>query len=50
MNKSPFTFQNPTAQLLAGGNKTPTGLDVSGTPGTALNTQNQTANLLRMFG
>ena len=41
MNKSPFTFQNPTAALLAGGNKTPAGLDVSGQQGTALNTQQQ---------
>jgi len=41
MNKSPFTFQNPLASVLVGGNKTPTGLDVSGTPGTALNTQQQ---------
>lgn len=41
MNKSPFTFQNPTAALLAGGNKTPAGLDVSGQQGTSLNTQQQ---------
>lgn len=41
MNKSPFTFQNPLASALAGGNKTPTGLDVSGQQGTALNTQQQ---------
>jgi len=41
MNKSPFTFQNPTAALLAGGNKTPAGLDVSGQQGTTLNTQQQ---------
>ncbi len=41
MNKNPFTFQNPTAQLLAGGNKTPSGLDVSGQQGTSLNTQQQ---------
>ena len=48
MNKNPFTFQNPTAALLAG--KPATGLDVSGTPGTALNTgqQNQIySSLLR---
>jgi hypothetical protein len=48
MNKDPFTFNNPLANALAA-NK-PTGLDVSGTSGQALNTQNQTANLLRMFG
>ena len=50
MNKNPFTFQNPTAALLAGGSKVPTGFDVSGTPGTALNTgqQNQIySSLLR---
>jgi hypothetical protein len=41
MNKNPFTFQNPTAALLAGGNKTPAGLDVSGTQGTTLNTTQQ---------
>ena len=41
MNKNPFTFQNPTAALLAGGNKTPSGLDVSGQQGTSLNTQQQ---------
>jgi len=49
MNKSPFTFQNPLANALAG-NKPATGLDVSGTPGTALNTgqQNQIySSLLR---
>jgi hypothetical protein len=40
MNKNPFTFQNPLANALAG-NKPATGLDVSGTPGTALNTQQQ---------
>jgi hypothetical protein len=48
MNKNPFTFQNPTAALLAG--KPAAGLDVSGTPGTALNTgqQNQIySSLLR---
>jgi hypothetical protein len=39
MNKNPFTFQNPTAALLAG--KPAAGLDVSGTPGTALNTTQQ---------
>ena len=49
MNKNPFTFQNPLANALAA-NKPTTGLDVSGTSGQALNTQNQTANLLRMFG
>ena len=41
MNKNPFTFQNPTAQLLSSNNKVPTGLDVSGQQGTALNTQQQ---------
>ena len=49
MNKNPFTFQNPLAGALAG-NKPATGLDVSGTPGTALNTgqQNQIySSLLR---
>ena len=40
MNKNPFTFQNPLANALAG-NKPATGLDVSGTPGTALNTSQQ---------
>jgi hypothetical protein len=39
MNKNPFTFQNPLANALA--NKPATGLDVSGTSGQALNTQNQ---------
>jgi hypothetical protein len=39
MNKNPFTFQNPLASALA--NKPATGLDVSGTSGQALNTQNQ---------
>lgn len=39
MNKSPFTFQNPLAGALA--NKPTTGLDVSGTSGQALNTQQQ---------
>jgi hypothetical protein len=39
MNKNPFTFQNPLANALKG--KDTTGLDVSGTPGTALNTQQQ---------
>ena len=41
MNKSPFTFQNPLASALVGGNKTPSGLDVSGQQGTSLNTQQQ---------
>ena len=41
MNKNPFTFQNPLASALAGGNKTPAGLDVSGQQGTSLNTQQQ---------
>jgi hypothetical protein len=41
MNKNPFTFQNPLATALAGKNKTPAGLDVSGQQGTALNTQQQ---------
>jgi hypothetical protein len=44
MNKNPFTFQNPLAGALKG---SASGLDVSGTSGQALNTQNQTANLLR---
>jgi len=43
MNKNPFTFSNPMANALAKGS----GLDVSGTGGQALNTTNQTANLLR---
>jgi hypothetical protein len=47
MNKNPFTFQNPLAGALAG--KPAAGLDVSGAGGQALNTQNQTANLLRTF-
>jgi hypothetical protein len=50
MNKNPFTFQNPLASALAGKEKQPGIYDVSGTQGQALNTQNQTANLLRMFG
>jgi hypothetical protein len=41
MNKSPFTFQNPMASALAGGNKQPGVYDVSGTQGTALNTTQQ---------
>ena len=41
MNKSPFTFQNPMANALAGGNKQPGVYDVSGTQGTALNTAQQ---------
>jgi hypothetical protein len=40
MNKNPFTFQNPMASTLAT-NKPATGLDVSGTQGQALNTQQQ---------
>jgi hypothetical protein len=40
MNKNPFTFQNPLAGALAA-NKPATGLDVSGTPGTSLNTAQQ---------
>lgn len=48
MNQNPFTFTNPLAAALKG--KDATGLDVSGTSGQALNTQNQQANLLRMFG
>jgi hypothetical protein len=48
MNKNPFTFSNPLAGALAG-NKPAAGLDVSGAGGQALNTQNQTANLLRTF-
>jgi len=39
MNKNPFTFQNPLANALKG--KDTTGLDVSGTPGTSLNTAQQ---------
>jgi hypothetical protein len=50
MNQNPFTFQNPLASVLAGKEKQPGIYDVSGTQGQALNTQNQTANLLRMFG
>lgn len=41
MNKNPFTFQNPLANALAGGSKTPAGYDVSGTQGTTLNTEQQ---------
>ncbi len=41
MNKSPFTFQNPLASALAGGNKVPAGYDVSGQQGTTLNTDQQ---------
>jgi hypothetical protein len=41
MNKNPFTFTNPTAALLANGNKIPSGLDVSGQQGTTLNTAQQ---------
>jgi hypothetical protein len=41
MNKSPFTFTNPLANALAGGTKQPGIYDVSGTPGTALNTAQQ---------
>lgn len=40
MNKNPFTFQNPMANALTA-NKPATGLDVSGTQGQALNTQQQ---------
>jgi len=47
MNKNPFTFANPMAAALKNGTS---GLDVSGISGQALNTQNQQANLLRMFG
>jgi hypothetical protein len=50
MNQNPFTFQNPLASALAGKEKQAGIYDVSGTQGQALNTQNQTANLLRMFG
>ena len=39
MNQNPFTFTNPLAAALKG--KDATGLDVSGTSGQALNTQNQ---------
>lgn len=41
MNKNPFTFQNPIANALTGGNKQPGVYDVSGTQGTALNTTQQ---------
>ena len=41
MNKNPFTFQNPIANALTGGNKQPGIYDVSGTQGTALNTTQQ---------
>jgi hypothetical protein len=41
MNKNPFTFQNPLAGVLAGGNKVPAGYDVSGQQGTTLNTDQQ---------
>lgn len=41
MNQNPFTFQNPLANALAGGSKTPEGYDVSGTQGQALNTAQQ---------
>jgi hypothetical protein len=47
MNQNPFTFSNPLAAALKSNTS---GLDVSGTSGQALNTPNQTANLLRMFG
>jgi hypothetical protein len=50
MNQNPFTFQNPLINALAGKEKQAGIYDVSGTQGQALNTQNQTANLLRMFG
>ena len=40
-NKNPFTFQNPIANALAGGNKQPGVYDVSGTQGTTLNTAQQ---------
>jgi len=40
-NKNPFTFQNPLAGALAGGNKQPGVYDVSGTQGTSLNTAQQ---------
>jgi len=40
-NKNPFTFQNPIASALAGGNKQPGVYDVSGTQGTSLNTAQQ---------
>ena len=41
MNKSPFTFANPLANALSGGNKQSGVFDVSGTPGTSLNTTQQ---------
>ena len=41
MNKNPFTFQNPLANALSGGNKQPGIYDVSGTQGQALNTDQQ---------
>ena len=47
MNKNPFTFQNPLANALSA-NK-PTGLDVSGTGGTALNTTAQASNLAKLL-
>lgn len=46
-NKSPFTFSNPLAAALKG--KDATGLDVSGTGGQALNTQNQALNLAKLL-
>ena len=46
MNKNPFTFSNPLAAALKGNTS---GLDVSGTSGQALNTQNQTANLAKLL-
>jgi len=47
MNKNPFTFQNPLANALA--NKGTAGLDVSGTGGQSLNTQNQASNLAKLL-
>jgi hypothetical protein len=41
MNKNPFTFQNPLANALAGGNNQSDIYDVSGTQGTKLNTDQQ---------
>jgi hypothetical protein len=47
MNQNPFTFSNPLAAALK--NKDATGLDVSGTSGQALNTQNQALNLAKLL-
>jgi len=47
MNQNPFTFTNPLAAALK--SKDATGLDVSGTSGQALNTQNQALNLAKLL-